>query len=967
MKSILILILVLIFNSGAIYSQCNENTQTTDWQRFNANNYPNSLVNFDWTKTGNSYPFYLQDNMDARYPSGNLELPYFCSKPPGSGNCGDNTIKYELLGNNAENQDILPSQGWELLVYSFGTPNSSLTEKDGKGQINPFFVLYNRNSGKLKMYIAVTGQQSATYGSLRIEFSSSGLITKRSLFMFAESIVKPLDGFDNSLKVRTFNNYVTKNFNNDYQWFVGELQTGYDPCTCEDFNAEPYSTYTLVSITPQLINLTNLEETIEGTTKQQINGSGFNLSSNQTIAVGDKVLNGASAAIAGFTKYNGYKNEAISFIDKQHTTYQDKLIKEWWKEMDINGYVAGAVSTAQKKVMFDDFKNSDNNFKKLMGIKEIDKYSKLAGTLKGIASAAPYVGAAIGIYDFLSTMNDPAKQVEQSPPLSYFTSLKLKGSAIVETGKQGFTFILPGQRNSYSSSAGLIPHYNNVLGVFNILKTPNWEYGNINPTKVLLNANQYDKSKIDEFLKTHPDYKIILNQKYNHTNDQNQWAALESNILREFKLSEDLKYVVNPTSRMEVESIDAAFVLEYSSSDLFYTGLPSDYSNLKPFPYYQYFSDNNKTISERIDNWAKYGIELEYISNNFETSNTGKLRLRTRYVPLQCLKDLSFVMFGGGKVGPIYVKLIIKLKNTSTIGYKYLTQIITYDLLDLINNATNSNNSGNYFLGLEHNSNMSTAEFISKNIDKKTADFSLTYRHIKYKYNNSFVYINNTAFLKNIFYQGTRIINGITERYISGDYTIDDNLFLENSVTYVLGKVFILSNAKISGSNFKIVSTDGFTIEPNSIIEPNIELIVEKDLVNNYMGCGINSPNISALHASYTEIKDLCASTKYKNKATASEPKPIIEAKRQSNDEFCSLIPNPSNSSTKIVINSKEISTYTISLTDILGKVISISRVETAQGKGTCEIKTADLVNGIYFLIVESGSEKTTKKLLVQH
>jgi len=136
-------------------SQCYNNiyTQSTDWR-----NFPITSQNdFNWSIPGNSYPIYLSDNLSA--PSANIELPYFCSQAQGTGSCEGfhNVVPYQFNGPLPSDQDIHPEDGWELLLKNFGTANPMGLSTGGKRIGNPYFILYNKYIGKMKVFMALMG------------------------------------------------------------------------------------------------------------------------------------------------------------------------------------------------------------------------------------------------------------------------------------------------------------------------------------------------------------------------------------------------------------------------------------------------------------------------------------------------------------------------------------------------------------------------------------------------------------------------------------------------------------------------------------------------------------------------------------------------------------------------------------------------------------------------------------------
>jgi hypothetical protein len=80
------------------------------------------------------------------------------------------------------------------------------------------------------------------------------------------------------------------------------------------------------------------------------------------------------------------------------------------------------------------------------------------------------------------------------------------------------------------------------------------------------------------------------------------------------------------------------------------------------------------------------------------------------------------------------------------------------------------------------------------------------------------------------------------------------------------------------------------------------------------------------------------------------------------------LYPNPtSGSNTTLLLSAKaEVSSASVSILDLTGKVISIEKVEVANGFNRYQLNTNELTNGIYFVQVTIGEHTLTQKLIKQ-
>ncbi|MCF8399168.1 MAG: T9SS type A sorting domain-containing protein [Bacteroidales bacterium] len=79
-----------------------------------------------------------------------------------------------------------------------------------------------------------------------------------------------------------------------------------------------------------------------------------------------------------------------------------------------------------------------------------------------------------------------------------------------------------------------------------------------------------------------------------------------------------------------------------------------------------------------------------------------------------------------------------------------------------------------------------------------------------------------------------------------------------------------------------------------------------------------------------------------------------------------SVHPNPVNQSMTVGLEGLDASTYEVALYNQYNIAVETSRVNTAANKELI-ISTANLPNGIYFLMVKSGNDVITEKVVVQH
>lgn len=83
-------------------------------------------------------------------------------------------------------------------------------------------------------------------------------------------------------------------------------------------------------------------------------------------------------------------------------------------------------------------------------------------------------------------------------------------------------------------------------------------------------------------------------------------------------------------------------------------------------------------------------------------------------------------------------------------------------------------------------------------------------------------------------------------------------------------------------------------------------------------------------------------------------------------EQSAKIVPNPTNGFTRIVLNSDESFSGTISLFDIAGKLVLQRNVALLKGENTVQLNLADHTPGLYLLTARWGNEVFQSKLIIQ-
>ena len=972
MKYIYFVIFFLLMSFPTWAQSCSKEDQptSTDWQKYVAGNrnYPND---WNWTLAGEVHPVYTQGNLSN--PSFNIELPYFCTKLLGSGSCNNsNTLKYEFLSRNNVKQDIYPEDGWELLIKDFGTPNikdaNGVVTVQGRGQPNPYYLLYNKYTGRMKVFYAIVGKDPANSSYLQISFFDGS--RRRAVFAHVTPVAQTLEEFYPSNNFKILNAYASSSSPTAYYWLVGEVQTAYDPCTCS--KNDNYA----LSVTPVLVTASQIDARIEGQIKQPsplVTSGGKAIGEENGTTSFGKLLTGAGeAASKAYTQYKGFSDQAGTFLDTRNTAYKDKLTRDWW---NANAGVNSNVPLNQIEDKFKEFMKNPEDVKTLFGIANLGKYNKAVGLIKSVASYAPYVGTAIGLIDFF-TNGGSNTAAQTSPPLVFDVGLSLTGTMTTPIPQRPVQFDLSGSQAS--SNASISTFYNRTLGVMNILKAPDMEFFEmkVNDVKVfqqeISNRNQCEKGK-DSF------------------GEGFEKAKLQAP--RQFRLKEDVKYLLNPATNSEVDLIDACFVVEYRGDQKLFMPSPIAYDTTAAMPLHSKIYNHLAPLNERIKFIEESGWDLEYVSKGYPTEQGSIIRFRSKYMPLQCLRSLNFILWGG-KMPTMYIKMLIKLKRKDNPTAEQITQVLTYNMSSSLVKATKNPLEGSVSHMLSASSISSTDAFFDCNQFIYTRE---QYDNFSYfagagegsAWNYAFYnpqrpgdhFIINSLPLSNPYYKyptnATYLNNSSSNISVTGDITIKDNDRIADNITLTaLGTIFVGKGVTF-GNNVQLISGKKIDINPSTQITAGVSLRIQPSQATDIFPC--TNTNIAALQATnaemYTTSGKGCLAKRYTDSTVAAAFKgnevlnEALKASKPKNNVITNLscAPNPFDNVLTVNYEVNELTQVTVSLSNALGQTVKVlvnQKVEA--GSYQINESTADLPTGVYIVTMRTPTGMKTQKVVKQ-
>lgn len=985
------------------YGQCwdNINTTTTDWTK------KNSVNTWNWTQE--TFDMYITGSSSNPVP---IISPFWAT---GGGSAFNNINLFDFQKHTtADKKDFHPNDGWELLIKHFGSPGAS-----NNAVSNPYFCLYNRHTGKIRAFLLVpykTNDLSKTGAVLKVDFPSDRRRT--ALFQHMEPIGHSVKYFNINLYADVANNYV----NEDYRWLYSEFTVAYDPCTCHDLNNSKES---LIEFTYYLVQESKIDAKIEGTLSEKVTENQKPVTGNPGFALTgfDDLKKLYQAGQKGYKEYGKYKDEFNKFLNN-HTdsAWRGKI---WRMLQDVKssdeGFYNEIIADLYPDLGYTDLSYEqymsgtfDVNPSAFMVLEKTDFLTRHYGTIKGIASFVPYVGAAIGVYDLLTSggKSGSSTQVSQGP-MVFEANLTLDGNLKLVSPISAPGFYTPGFTTSPTTN--FIPTYNNILGVFNILDLPEFEFSEIQPNVINHTANYLENTgRLD----------LRNNCEINYSNFHNLDGARDVKF-RQYKPKTPLKYVLNPASNMEIESVEAALIVKYMGKNELFLDRPSDFTNIVALPFYSkitlpdvndtmlklgltvdnillnppdpifthpgtpnmatgvYINKNNMIFNSTLDKVADVtyikdattsanieriksiesstNLQLDMLSPKYPKEDSSFIQFRTDYLPATCFNQLSLTLLANQNFPRAYVKIMVRLKHKTDPTISPVTLIFSYDIVEKLNTATNSNLTGTYdakVWGSNWETNVRNGWKCSNSFSFTSADIS------NYRYFDDFK-ITSLPHQPNFFKPHDQIYTGQQNLTIIGNLTVPDNAVIPPNSSIIAGGTIQFGENVTIGSGSIIKSGKSITNPNNIIIEPNVILEIGEA---NDLKLNCSNYDYASVHLTNPEITSICNSEHYKTRAVLSTPSHNNADDTASFTSFnFNLFPNPNSGNFVISFENEQPDSYELEVFNYAGLLIHSEQLKSIQGFNTKKVELSNVNDGVYFihLSTKSGTIKKTNKMII--
>jgi hypothetical protein len=329
--------------------------------------------------------------------------------------------KIDNLEELRESKDMKSTDGWELLRRGFGLTEQNANTTDLVP--NAYFILYNKHTGIMRILLKVCRGIDYNAAKITVSFNPLSQI-KTDLLELSRGNISALDKKFTGTSFSVGSKFV----NDNTKWFFGDFPMVYDPCTC-NYKSK-------LSVVSKLISTADVA--LEGTITGDIYSKDV----------------GGKAEIQKPGSF-GWK-DVPGFINGKLST-SNASVNSFISQTQLLSQNIGLLDTTNKKSSLDRFGSflKNNQF------------------LKTGLNAVPWLKSAVGVLDIFigggKTSTDPLDV--KLMPLSVNLTAKLNGTITVINQYHDISFTNPGSKDA-QLDPDIYPYYNEVLGVFNLVKTP---------------------------------------------------------------------------------------------------------------------------------------------------------------------------------------------------------------------------------------------------------------------------------------------------------------------------------------------------------------------------------------------------------------------------------------------------------------------------------------------------------------
>lgn len=955
------------------------NTETTDWRVSSSGN------TFNWTDNTQVHDFYISED-GVNYTVVQRRLPYFYA--PGTSGTGSSNTNFTNYWDYTDHKevDVQPEDGWELLLKNFGTSTDPIPD--------PFFLLYNRYTGRLKAFIMISVATLHDNATIQIGFAdNSKSDVGRTTFILSSAVAPLPSEFSNRVAFYTVNHYA----HDSRYWITADIPTHYDPCTCNSSDGDA-----LVKIKVDAINTLSVNLTQNGIITEIIKDGEGKVPGDVSGGSSELLKDGKQLYDAAKKGYDTWKKAGDSYykdLENGSKTAKELVEKEWFKEhwTDLNHPRVNDKEFWKEE--FEKFSKQPTFAKSVMGFEFPEKVDNLLKLGKGLSQAAPYVGTAISLLDFVVSGGGTTEKAEEKrAPMVSTINTTISGTITDVDPDFNMDFYLPG---TTSTPGPLTPIYNNPLGVLTVLEVPNFKYSSVgfemsadNVKAVASNYNAsgdrdddmkklsaggidygapHIKSFVDsknyDAIATHvddlPSYLVRRDLYANSRGTAGVYNGGNPHIVtpyrvRSFKLPSFVKYIVNPATKASIKTLEASFVIEYNFANVTDANAIFDYNTTTYADYcLPALTSAPKSKEEFEDILALSGLEVEFIPDDF--NDNLMMRIRTPYMPLNTIDKQTFNLWDGANKPKVYLKLYSQLQRNDNATAEPILYVVTYDITKRFLNATKERDGINVEVKCDR-STLSFQEweaqpqyrYSNDTYDRDNHDPQL-WSDLERYWNFSYITSYTIDYKPNSIYPHSKL-GGIAELLV---FNNGDQINGE-----VLAKNIIINSGVVIGNGSIIHGVEGIDVNNNNEVFSKAIL-----RTGNYFETAEYTQE--ELFASTSEITSFCQSTAYTdsipivyNKVSPSENKDTSIRNRKSLELNIKLYPNPTSGKYILDFNSP-LKDLEVSVLDLSGK--RVSSVSFDGEHSIITLDASDLGAGVYFIDIRTINGHIGRKRFIKY
>lgn len=337
--------------------------------------------------------------------------------------------------------DYLPEEGWELIVHRLGITDSGLIDPEFYG---PYFLLYNKYRSMFRLFFNIPSIDGSSVNnsivtSMQFNGQEEGVT---GLFENIDGLSNPLDQATGDIHVEAYSNPV------EGGWNVVEFPLAYDPCTC--------------------LKGSSITTSFRSVLSADVNMTGISIGTSTPLALFEQ---------NHFDDKDRLMSVLENGVNPEIGTETYKNIEAW-----IDKYIAAISysSVNDQNIILEGLAEL------LSTLSPITGFIDVLGTIKKIKTTHPKMYQGLSFMTksskYLSTQFKGTNTGGKSGVYPQVVEMEMALSGTVEASNEiqsaTFSFDNPGtsppdNNLHYGNSLHpAYPYYNEVLGTFGLLKTP---------------------------------------------------------------------------------------------------------------------------------------------------------------------------------------------------------------------------------------------------------------------------------------------------------------------------------------------------------------------------------------------------------------------------------------------------------------------------------------------------------------